>query len=36
MAGDYPCNGYDLQSTISLSELGGVQNMNDIWGWTDL
>ncbi|MFB0960517.1 MAG: choice-of-anchor B family protein [Flavobacteriales bacterium] len=35
MAGIYPCDNVDLMSTISLSELGGVQNMNDIWGWTD-
>ncbi|MFK7756262.1 MAG: choice-of-anchor B family protein [Flavobacteriales bacterium] len=34
MAGPYPCNNVDLLSTISLEELGGVQNMNDIWGWT--
>ena len=35
MAGIYPCDNVDLMSTISLAELGGVQNMNDIWGWTD-
>ncbi len=35
MAGIYPCNNIDLMSTITLEELGGVTNMNDIWGWTD-
>jgi len=34
MAGDYPCENVDLLSTISLADLGGIQNMNDIWGWT--
>jgi len=35
MAGIYPCENVDLMSTISLADLGGVTNMNDIWGWTD-
>jgi len=35
MAGDYPCDQVDLYSTLTLEDLGGVQNMNDIWGWTD-
>jgi choice-of-anchor B domain-containing protein len=34
MAGDYPCNGYDLQSFISLAELD-TDRGNDSWGWTD-
>lgn len=37
MAGNYPCNGYDLMSRISLNVLSGGQNVsgNDSWGWTD-
>ena len=34
MAGEYPCNGYDLQSFISLDEMDGIRG-NDSWGWTD-
>jgi choice-of-anchor B domain-containing protein len=34
MSGDYPCNGYDLQSFISLAELD-TDRGNDSWGWTD-
>jgi choice-of-anchor B domain-containing protein len=34
MAGIYPCNGYDLQSFISLVELD-TDRGNDSWGWTD-
>ncbi len=34
MAGAYPCNGYDLQSFISLAELD-TDRGNDSWGWTD-
>ena len=34
MAGQYPCNGYDLQSFISLEEMDGIRG-NDSWGWTD-
>ncbi|WP_445386237.1 choice-of-anchor B family protein [Robiginitalea sp. IMCC44478] len=34
MAGNYPCDGYDLVSHISLSSLN-AQSGNDIWGWTD-
>ena len=33
-AGEYPCNGYDLQSFISLDEMDAQQG-NDSWGWTD-
>jgi len=35
MAGDFPCDQVDLYSRVTLGDLGGVQNMNDIWGWTD-
>ncbi len=34
MAGGYPCNGYDIQSFISLTELD-TERGNDSWGWTD-
>ena len=34
MAGNYPCNGYDIQSFISLAELDADRG-NDSWGWTD-
>jgi choice-of-anchor B domain-containing protein len=34
MAGEYPCNGFDLQSFISLEEMDGIRG-NDSWGWTD-
>ena len=33
-AGEYPCNGYYLQSFISLDEMDSQQG-NDSWGWTD-
>ena len=41
MADIYPCNGYDLMSHMTLSELSvgspgaGNINGNDSWGWTD-
>ena len=38
MAGEYPCNGYDLMSNIPVSELAntnGNPEGSDIWGWTD-
>ena len=41
MADIYPCNGYDLMSHLTLSELsindfgGGTIEGNDSWGWTD-
>jgi len=35
MAGNYPCCGFDLQSNITLEELGVVGQGNDIWGWVD-
>jgi choice-of-anchor B domain-containing protein len=31
---NYPCNGFDLQSHISLAEMG-ASGGNDSWGWTD-
>ena len=36
-AGEYGCNGVDLESFVPLSELGSGRNGegNDIWGWTD-
>lgn len=34
MAGDFPCDGFDLLGTISLSQFS-AQSANDIWGWTD-
>ncbi len=33
-AGAYPCNGIDLQSYLSLGQLGATSG-NDSWGWTD-
>lgn len=35
MAGDYPCDGYDLVSHLSISDMMGQSSGNDIWGWTD-
>ena len=34
MAGNYPCNGYDLLGRIPLSDFA-AQAGNDSWGWTD-
>jgi choice-of-anchor B domain-containing protein len=34
MAGEYPCNGYDLLGFIPLATFQS-QAGNDIWGWTD-
>jgi choice-of-anchor B domain-containing protein len=34
MAGEYPCDGYDLLGRISLQEFGSTSG-NDIWGWID-
>lgn len=33
-AGPFPCSNVDLESFVSLAELGGGTG-NDIWGWTD-
>ena len=38
MAGEYPCNGYDLMAHIPVSILAntdGTPEGSDIWGWTD-
>ena len=35
MAGGYPCQNVDLVSFMGTEEVGGGNNMNDIWGWTD-
>lgn len=35
MAGEYPCNGFDLVGRIDLIELD-ARSGNDIWGWTDI
>ncbi len=34
MAGPYPCDGYTLQSELSLNQLNAGGG-NDSWGWTD-
>ncbi len=34
MAGSFPCNGFDLQSTFTTSQLNAGSG-NDSWGWTD-
>jgi len=34
MAGDFPCNDYDLLYRFTLEELDGARG-NDSWGWTD-
>lgn len=34
MAGQYPCNGMDLLSRISLNDMNASSG-NDSWGWTD-
>jgi choice-of-anchor B domain-containing protein len=34
MAGEYPCNGYDLLTFIPCTDFD-AQNANDSWGWTD-
>ncbi|MFS4455224.1 choice-of-anchor B family protein [Maribacter sp. 2304DJ31-5] len=35
MAGEYPCNGFDLLGRISLATFQADMG-NDIWGWTDV
>jgi choice-of-anchor B domain-containing protein len=35
MAGEYACSGVDLQSFVSLKDLGCNGDGSDIWGWTD-
>jgi choice-of-anchor B domain-containing protein len=37
-AGPYPCNNVDLESYMTLADIGGTRSnsaVNDIWGWTD-
>jgi len=34
MAGDFPCNGFDLLGRVTLFEFS-ASAANDIWGWTD-
>jgi len=34
MAGEFPCDNYDLMAHISLTEFNGIDG-NDSWGWTD-
>jgi len=36
-AAGYGCEGMDVQSFLSIRDIGGVRGtrMNDIWGWTD-
>jgi choice-of-anchor B domain-containing protein len=34
-AGVYSCNNIDLLSFVSISDMGGKSEGNDIWGWTD-
>ncbi|MCW5518324.1 choice-of-anchor B family protein [Aureitalea sp. L0-47] len=34
MAGNFPCNGYELLASFTLGDLGGATG-NDSWGWTD-
>jgi choice-of-anchor B domain-containing protein len=34
MAGEFPCNNYDLMAHITLSEMAATAG-NDVWGWTD-
>lgn len=35
LAGPYPCNNIDLLAHMSLSQLGTITNVADLWGWTD-
>ena len=34
-AGGFPCAGIDLVSFLPISDMGGKDEGNDIWGWTD-
>ncbi|MDA0882040.1 MAG: choice-of-anchor B family protein [Bacteroidetes bacterium] len=33
--GIYPCNNVDLLAHMNVQAVGGGNEMNDIWGWTD-
>ncbi|MBK9175478.1 MAG: choice-of-anchor B family protein [Flavobacteriales bacterium] len=35
MAGTYPCSNIDLMAFMSLTQLGTITNVADLWGWTD-
>ncbi|MCH2198044.1 MAG: choice-of-anchor B family protein [Flavobacteriales bacterium] len=35
-AGEFPCENVDMWAFLSLDELGGAANLNDIWGWEDI
>lgn len=35
MAGGYPCYNMDLMSFMPSDQVGGGNNLNDIWGWVD-
>jgi choice-of-anchor B domain-containing protein len=35
MAGDWPCENIDLWAFMTLDDIGGGANTNDVWGWTD-
>lgn len=30
----YPCQNVDMWRFMTIDELGGANNMNDVWGWT--
>lgn len=34
MAGEFPCDGYDLIAHFDIAQLQGGSSVNDIWGWT--
>jgi choice-of-anchor B domain-containing protein len=34
-AAGFPCDKVDLLSQMTLADLGGADNGNDVWGWTD-
>jgi choice-of-anchor B domain-containing protein len=34
-AGIWPCENVDVWSFMTLDEIGGGANSNDVWGWTD-
>lgn len=34
MSGEYPCKNVDMLSYVSIKDMGGNDNGNDIWGWT--